>query len=187
MLEAANRCARALGSSLVLEDAFDAFIREVRALVPFDRIAVVLVEGERLQVLAAAGSGVDDVFPPGTARPIAGSIFDAVAAGRTVYRRDLSEPQHPEEEELLALGLRSRLAAPLLVGSVAVGLISFSRHDADAALSGTGRGRSGGMPLVRAFKAINSPARARIGPHSRLKRPSPPVQRRGWQVHGRRP
>jgi signal transduction histidine kinase len=132
VLEAANRCARALGSSLVLEDAFDAFIREVRALVPFDRIAVVLVEGERLEVLATAGSGVDDVFPPGSARPIAGSIFEVVASGRTVYRRDLSEPQHPEEAELLALGLRSRLAAPLLVGSGAVGLISFSRRDADA-------------------------------------------------------
>ncbi|MFL6014459.1 MAG: GAF domain-containing protein, partial [Gaiellaceae bacterium] len=132
VLEAANRCARALGSSLVLEDAFEAFIREVRGLVPFDRIAVVLVEGERLEVLATAGTGVDDVFPPGTARPIAGSIFDVVASGRTVYRRDLSEPQHPEEEDLLALGLRSRLAAPLLVGSSAVGLISFSRRDADA-------------------------------------------------------
>jgi len=132
VLEAANRCARALNSSLVLEDAFGAFIREVRGLVPFDRIAVVLVEGERLEVLAAAGTGVDDVFPPGSVRPIAGSIFDAVASGRTVYRRDLTEPQHPEEEDLLALGLRSRLAAPLLVGSAAVGLISFSRRDADA-------------------------------------------------------
>jgi signal transduction histidine kinase len=132
VLEAANRCARALGSSLVLEDAFEAFIREVRGLVPFDRIAVVLVEGERLEVLAAAGSGVGDVFPPGSARPMAGSIFDVVASGRTVYRRDLTEPQHPEEEELLALGLHSRLAAPLLVGSAAVGLISFSRRDVDA-------------------------------------------------------
>ena len=66
VLEAANRCARALGSSLVLEDAFEAFIREVRGLVPFDRIAVVLVEGDRLEVLAAAGAGVDEVFPPGT-------------------------------------------------------------------------------------------------------------------------
>jgi len=36
-LEAANRCARALSSSLVLEQAFDAFIREVRGLLPFDR------------------------------------------------------------------------------------------------------------------------------------------------------
>src|SRR5205085_12322787 len=73
VLEAANRCARALGSSLVLEDAFDAFIREVRGLVPFDRIAVVLLEGERLEVLATAGSGVNDVFPPGSARPLSGS------------------------------------------------------------------------------------------------------------------
>ena len=132
VLEAANRCARALGSSLVLEDAFEAFIREVRGLVPFERIAVVLVEGERLEVLAAAGSGVGDVFPPGSARLMAGSIFEVVASGRTVYRRDLTEPQHPEEEELLALGLHSRLAAPLLVGSAAVGLISFSRRDVDA-------------------------------------------------------
>jgi signal transduction histidine kinase len=132
VLEAANRCARALGSSLVLEDAFDAFIREVRGLVPFDRIAVVLVEGERLEVLATAGAGIDDVFPPGTSRPTAGSIFDAVAKGRTVYRRDLADRQHPEEEDLLALGLHSRLVAPLLVGSSAVGLISFSRRDRDA-------------------------------------------------------
>jgi signal transduction histidine kinase len=132
VLEAANRCARALGFSLVLEDAFDAFIREVRGLVPFDRIAVVLVEGERLEVLATAGAGVGEVFPPGTARPITGSIFDVVATGRTVYRRDLIEPQHPEEAELLALGLRSRLVAPLLVGSTAVGLISFSRRDPEA-------------------------------------------------------
>ena len=41
-LEAANRCARALSSSLELEQAFDAFIREVRGLLPFDRIAIVL-------------------------------------------------------------------------------------------------------------------------------------------------
>ncbi|HYA08145.1 MAG TPA: hypothetical protein VEG24_01060, partial [Gaiellaceae bacterium] len=39
-LEAANRCARALSSSLDLDQAFDAFIREVRGLVPFDRIAI---------------------------------------------------------------------------------------------------------------------------------------------------
>ena len=42
VLEAANRCARALSSSLELEQAFDAFIREVRGLMPFDRIAIVL-------------------------------------------------------------------------------------------------------------------------------------------------
>ena len=132
VLEAANRCARALGSSLVLEEAFQAFIREVRALVPFDRIAVVLLEGDRLEVLAAAGSGVEDVFPPGSSRRRAGSICEAVSGGRTVYRRDLADRLHPEEQELVALGLRCRLVAPLLVGSTAVGMISFVRRDTDA-------------------------------------------------------
>jgi signal transduction histidine kinase len=132
VLEAANRCARALGSSLVLEEAFDAFIRAVRGLVPFDRIAVVLVEGDRLEVLASAGRGTDDVFPAGSSQPIASSIFEAVAGGRTVYRHDLADRQHPEEAELLELGLRSRLVAPLLVGSDAVGLISFVRREPDA-------------------------------------------------------
>jgi signal transduction histidine kinase len=132
VLEAANRCARALASSLVLEEAFTAFIREVRGLVPFDRIAVVLVEGERLEVLAAAGAGANEVFPAGSSRPSAGSIFESIAAGRTVYRRDMEDKLHPEESELLMLGLRSRLTAPLLVGSTAIGLISFVRREPDA-------------------------------------------------------
>jgi signal transduction histidine kinase len=135
VLEAANRCARALASSLVLEEAFSAFIREVRGLVPFDRIAVVLVEGERLEVLAAAGAGAGEVFPAGSSRPIAGSIFESVAAGRTIYRRDMADKLHPEESELVVLGLRSRLTAPLLVGSAPIGLISFVRREPDAFLS----------------------------------------------------
>jgi signal transduction histidine kinase len=132
VLEAANRCARALASSLVLEEAFSAFIREVRGLVPFDRIAVVLVVGDRLEVLATAGEGAKKVFPPGTSRPLAGSIFETVAGGRAVYRRDMVDELHPEEGELLGLGLRSRLTAPLLVGSTPVGLISFVRRRPDA-------------------------------------------------------
>ena len=42
LLDAANRCARALASSLEIEEAFAAFIRELRGLVPFDRVAIVL-------------------------------------------------------------------------------------------------------------------------------------------------
>jgi signal transduction histidine kinase len=132
VLEAANRCARALGSSLEVDEAFTAFIREVRGLVPFDRMAVVLVEGERLQVLAAAGKGTDDTFPPGSTRPLTGSIYEMVAAGQTIYRRDMRDQRYPEEAQLLELGLRSRLTAPLLVGSHSIGLVSFVRAEADA-------------------------------------------------------
>jgi signal transduction histidine kinase len=132
ILESANRCARALASSLQLDEAFAAFIREVRGVVAFDRIAVVLVEGERLEVLAVAGEGVGEVFPVGSSGPVAGSIFETVRGGRTVYRPDMADRLHAEEAVLVDLGLRSRLTAPLLVGSTALGLISFSRRKPEA-------------------------------------------------------
>ena len=40
LLDATNRCARALGSSLEIEEAFAAFIRELRGVIPFDRTAI---------------------------------------------------------------------------------------------------------------------------------------------------
>jgi signal transduction histidine kinase len=132
ILEAANRCARALGSSLELDAAFAAFIREVRGLVPFDRMAVVLAEGGRLEVLAAAGLGVDDVFPAGSSRPIERSIFEELGRGQTIYRKDMLDRRHSEEEAFVALGLRSRLTAPLLAGAQPIGLVSFVRSEPDA-------------------------------------------------------
>ena len=70
VLEAANRCARALSSSLELDQAFDAFIREVRGLIPFDRMAIVLSDEGSARVMAVAGAGAEDVLPPGSARPV---------------------------------------------------------------------------------------------------------------------
>jgi hypothetical protein len=66
LLEAANRCARALGSSLDVDEAFGAFIRELRGLVPFERMAIVLAEEGVARVLAVSGAHADEVMPPGT-------------------------------------------------------------------------------------------------------------------------
>jgi signal transduction histidine kinase len=133
VLEAANRCARALSSSLQLDQAFDAFIREVRGLVPFDRMAIVLSESGTAQVMAVAGAGADDVLPPGSARPIHGSLLeDVLLTNQTVYRRDMSEADYPEEDEFLGLGLHCRLAAPLLQGARAIGMLSLVRRETDA-------------------------------------------------------
>ena len=129
VLEAANRCARALGSSLELGHAFSAFIRELRGLVPFDRVAIVLAEDGYARVMATSGAGEETVFAPGTSRPVAGSVLDRVLAGELVHRPDIDPPQYPEEEELLALGLRTRLAAPLLLGARAVGMLSIVRRE----------------------------------------------------------
>ena len=133
VLEAANRCARALSSSLEIDEAFDAFIREVRGLIPFDRIAIVLSEEGTAQVMAVAGAGADDVLPPGSARPIHGTLLEEVLrTNQSVYRRDMGEPDFPEEEEFLALGLRCRLATPLLQGTRAIGMLGLVRKEPDS-------------------------------------------------------
>ncbi|MDP9232546.1 MAG: HAMP domain-containing histidine kinase [Actinomycetota bacterium] len=133
VLEAANRCARALSSSLELEQAFDAFIREVRGLVPFDRVAIVLSEDGRAQVMAVAGAGADEVLPPGSARQIHGSLLEELLrTNQTVYRRDMQGADYPEEEELLALGLRCRLATPLLQGARSIGMLSLVRREPES-------------------------------------------------------
>ncbi|MFN2628283.1 MAG: ATP-binding protein [Gaiellaceae bacterium] len=132
VLEAAARCARALGSSLDLEQAFGAFIRELRGLVPFERVAIVLVESDIAVVVAAAGRGTQTVFPTGSAASASGTVLDEVLKGRTVVRADMAEQLYAEEPEFVNLGLLSRLAAPLLVGARPIGMLSLLRERPDA-------------------------------------------------------
>jgi len=132
VLEAANRCARALGSSLEIEQAFGAFIREVRGLIAFERTAIVLVEGDGARTIASAGRGAAEVFPPGTSGPLRGTVLDRVLAGEVVVRGDLAETAYDEDSALLALGLHSELVAPLLLGARPIGMISLSRVEVDA-------------------------------------------------------
>jgi len=133
VLEAANRCARALGSSLELDQAFEAFIREVRGFVPFDRIAIVLSEEGSAQVMAVAGIGAERVLPPGSARPIRGTLLEEILGkGQPVYRKDMLEPRYPEEERFRELGLRSRFVTPLYLGARTIGMLSLVRREPDA-------------------------------------------------------
>jgi signal transduction histidine kinase len=133
LLDAANRCARALASSLDIEEAFRAFIRELRGLIPFDRTAIVLADDGVARVIAAAGAAAETVFPPGTRRPAAGSLlFEVTKRGQVVYRKDMIEQEYPEEADFVSLGLRCRLAAPLFVGPRSVGMISLVRVEPDS-------------------------------------------------------
>jgi signal transduction histidine kinase len=132
VLEAANRCARALASSLDLDQAFGAFSRELRGLLPFERVTLVLVEGGRAEVMAVAGRGTDRVFPPGSARPVEGSVLEDVLEGKLVYRGSMDPAAFPEEVELLNLGLRSRVLAPLQVGPRTIGALGLVRAEEHA-------------------------------------------------------
>ena len=130
LLEATSRAARALGSSLELDRAFAAFVRELRSLLPFDRAAILLAEGDGARVMATAGIGAEDYLAPGTAISVPGSILeDVIAEGRTIYRDDICRERYPEEAGLLALGLRARVLAPLQLGTRSIGALAISRTE----------------------------------------------------------
>jgi signal transduction histidine kinase len=132
-LEAVNRVARALGSSLEQEEALERFLGEVRSVFEFDRLAIVLVEGDDALVMANSGHAAKGLFPTGTSRPIAGSVLqDVLAGGQTIVRGDMADnPRYPEEHELSKLGLQSRVVAPLTLGGQPLGILSVSREEAD--------------------------------------------------------
>jgi signal transduction histidine kinase len=161
VLDAVNRCARALSSSLDLDHAFAAFIRELQGLVPFARMAVVLVEQGKAQVFAVAGEGADSVFPPGTVRDIPGSaVEDVLGSGQTLYREDISDARYDEEPELLRLGVRSRVMAPLIAGAEPIGTITVTRKEPAAfdpaeieLVSLLGRMVGSAVQNIRAFAA----------------------------------
>jgi signal transduction histidine kinase len=133
LLDAANRCARALSSSLDREEAFGAFIRELRGLVPFRRIAIVLLDEGEAHVIATAGEAAEDVMPPGTRLGLQDNLLrEVVDRAQTVVRGDMVEERYVEEAQLLALGIRCRVVAPLLVGARAIGVISVGRAVPDA-------------------------------------------------------
>ena len=131
-LEAVNRCARALSSTLDPAEAFRRFLREAQTAFHFDRLALVLAQGDRAEVLANAGQGHRTVLPVGTNVALAGTALAEVCrTGRTVVRDDMAEPPHfNEDTELVDSGLRSRVAAPLPAGDGVLGMLSVSRRQA---------------------------------------------------------
>ena len=133
-LEAVNRVSRALASSLVQEEAFDRFLRELSGVFEFERLAIVLVEGDDAVVMANSGVEAEDLYPRGTARPIAGSVLEDVARdSQTIVRGDMdTNPRYSEERELARAGLRSRVIAPLAPGGQLLGMLSVSRGEANA-------------------------------------------------------
>ena len=125
---------RALASSLEQDEAFDRFLRELSGVFEFERLAIVLVEGDEAVVMANSGVEAEGLYPRGTARPIAGSVLEDVAReladDRT--RRHGHEPALPG-----GAGARTRRAALARrraprAGGQLLGMLSVSRAEADA-------------------------------------------------------
>ncbi|HEY3922448.1 MAG TPA: ATP-binding protein [Gaiellaceae bacterium] len=131
LLDAANRCARALSSSLELRESFGNFIRELAGLVPFDRVAIVLADDGMAQVMATAGVGAETLFPSGSRQPLEGTLLDELQT-QPLYRPKLEADRYVEEREFVAVGLGSRIVAPLLSGARVAGMLALVRREEDA-------------------------------------------------------
>ena len=180
LLDAANRCARALGSSLELDEAFGAFIRELRSLVPFDRTAIILMEGGQVRVMATAGHMADEVLRPGEALPPGALIEEVLRTGETVYRRDMSDHLLPgggdadRDRPPLAASPRRSCSAPGRSGCSrssrsAAGGVRAGRDRAGRAARPPGRDRGAEHPLVRGRARDRRGAAAPLGAAGRLR------------------
>ncbi len=131
VLEAVNRCARALASSLDQREAFDAFLREAGSTFAFDPLAIVLADGDRAEVVASTGGAEDAPFPAGTMVPQEGTLVaDVIAEGRTIVREDMAaDARYAEEAALVQAGFRSRVGAPLSLGDRTIGMLGISRRE----------------------------------------------------------
>jgi signal transduction histidine kinase len=160
VLDAANRCARALGSSLELDEAFGAFIGELQGLIRFDRTAIILFDEGKVRVMATAGVMHDQVLRPGEGLPPGALVEEVLRTGETVYRRDMSDHLYPEEVTLTAIGLHSRVAAPLLLGQRPIGMLAILRRRPEAfeqdeleLAALLGRLLASGVQNIRAYEA----------------------------------
>jgi signal transduction histidine kinase len=106
VLEAVNRAARALGSSLDERDAIAAFKRELRSMIAFDRLQIELT-GDADSVFATAGGHHDG---EGREAVIAPLTLGDHALGTLTVARDGGPPFTSEEVEMLTL-LASQVAA----------------------------------------------------------------------------
>ena len=126
-----------VGSTLdaILEDVY----RELRPLLPYDRISIVLIEPDRqrLRLVAAKSSGPMELSA-GYSGPIQGSsLGEVIQQGDAVILNDLGDylhrkPASDATRKLLSEGMRSSLAIPLVAGKETIGALTFSSREPSA-------------------------------------------------------
>jgi len=118
-----------------LRTAFEGFADAVRAAVPFDRIALTVLDEDVATVVAAAGAG-SDVVSAGTTMPVTEPVItDLVNWGTSVLIDDVATRY--EGSPAARAGMRSFVATPIVIGGVARAILTVSSaregtYDADA-------------------------------------------------------
>ena len=129
---------RIISSTLNIEEVYDLFAREVYKLIPFDGIAINIINHEKGTVTVPYVSGMSvPGFQPGDAFPLAGSVTGEVArerSGLIIQTEDREELQNRFPTVLSAFdaGLRSVISVPLISKDQVIGTIHFRSTKSNA-------------------------------------------------------
>ncbi len=121
---------------VILEDILDHVYRDMRAVIPYNRIGFSLIDPQKNTVTAHwARSDRPMLLSGGYEAPLAGSTLqDVMASGQPRIINDLEEyfrakPESASTELIVGEGMRSSLTCPLIVQGRPVGFMFFSSID----------------------------------------------------------
>ena len=121
---------RIISSTLNLEEAYERFAGEVRKLIPFDGIAINIINHGEGTITVPYVSGVSlPGCQPGDVLPLAGSVTGEVMRTRSslvIQRGDKNEQaQFPTLSTAWEMGLQSLVVVPLISKDRVIGAIHF--------------------------------------------------------------
>jgi len=125
---------KVLGSTITLEETyqrFALFADEVKKLIPFDRLAITIInpEDNTLQISYALGKEVAN-WPVGEVRPLAGSSAEEVMRTKTSLlvqeeNQEEARERFPDLQTYLSAGFRSLLLVPLSFRERVLGVLNI--------------------------------------------------------------
>jgi PAS domain S-box-containing protein len=129
---------RIISSSLNIEDVYEQFAREVHKLIPFDGIAINVINHKEGTVTVPYVAGINVLgCQPGDIMPLEGSVTGLVARTRsglliqTTKRIELKN-EFPTLLTAFDAGLRSVMAVPLISKDQVIGAIHFRSTKSNA-------------------------------------------------------
>lgn len=135
-LTALNRLIQVINSTLDLQTAFDAFVAEVRELLPLDRASLGILDesAQALRMLAASGLMVQQIGR-GRLVPMKDNarVADAIARSQTNLVGDLEREQtSPMDVRLAQEGIRAAMVVPIVAHTRVIGVLNLGTRRANA-------------------------------------------------------
>ena len=129
---------RIFSSSLNVDNVYDQFAEEVRELIPFDRVAVTIIDPESGQATNAyvMGDGIPG-WVPGESHSIGGTLTGAVGdatRGLIVSGESIVavSAKYPVEALATDAGFRSAIIVPIISSGKTMATLTFRSKDPDA-------------------------------------------------------